>query len=51
VVKGGHLVTADEEELVRRAQVPYDAYKTIFTRWDPAHRAAQALFPPTLPQY
>lgn len=49
VVEDGRLLTADEEELLRRAQVPYDAYKAAFARWDPAHRPPAALFPPALP--
>lgn len=49
VVADGRLQTADEEELVRTAQVPYDRYKAIFTRWDRGHRPAWALFPPALP--
>ncbi len=49
VVQGGRLLTADEEDLVRRAQVPYDRYKTAFSRWDGGHRPPWALFPPALP--
>jgi cytosine/adenosine deaminase-related metal-dependent hydrolase len=49
VVEGGRLVGVDEEALTAAAQIPYNALRTQFSRWDRGHRPAGALFPPSLP--
>ena len=48
IVEGGRLLTADEDELVRRAQAPYDRYKATFSTWDRERRPSETLFPPAL---
>lgn len=49
LVEAGRLVTVDEDELRRRAQVPYERYKAAFSQWDGHARASSVLFPPALP--
>jgi cytosine/adenosine deaminase-related metal-dependent hydrolase len=49
VVEDGKLLTADEAELVRKAQAPYDTYKGIFSRWDRGRRPSTVLFPYAVP--
>ena len=49
VVDNSRLVGVDEEALIAAAQVPYDALRAQFSRWDRGHRPAGALFPPSLP--